>query len=268
MSNSETYYKLPLEYDNTTPYTPHSPTNTVLVLGSSSEMSRTLAPALSQSRTLIGMDVDPVDVHGYSEIVSANINDKEKLTEYMERADVVINLTTGVKSGWKGLVNAEIEGTKTILEASINSGVRRLIHMSSLHTQGLNERKWLKGQEHKQLKLDMHPEVDGLYGAAKSFAEIIVTYASETTGLPVSILKVGTFRHATSLEELIVSKTELWYLGDGDKRRSRLERTWLSKRDLVRAVVAEIERKERYYLNYLTSSPDQAEYVHEAIVRR
>lgn len=74
-------------------------------------------------------------------------------------------------------------------------------------------------------------------------------------------------RHATNLEELIASETELWYLGDGDKRRPHLERMWLSKRDLVRAAVAEMGCKERHYLNYLTSPPNQVEYAHEAIIR-
>lgn len=230
-------------------------------------MSHTLAPVLSKTHTLIGVDTRPVHVSGYSEIVNLDINDKEKLTDLMTRVDIVINLVTGVKSGWQGLVDTEIQGTKTILESSINSGIHRLIHMSSLHTQGINERRWLDGQPHKQLKLDMHPEVDGLYGAAKAFAETIVTYTSETTGLPVSILKVGTFRHNTSLEDLINSTTELWYLGSGEKRKSRLERTWLSKQDLIHAVNMEIAREERYYLNYLTSSPSQEEYLHQPVIK-
>lgn len=164
MKNS---YELPLEYDNINPYTPHGKTNKVLILGSSSEMSRTLAPVLSKTHTLIGVDTRPIHVSGYSEIVNLDVNDKEKLTDLMKQADIVINLVTGVESGWQGLVNTEIQGTKTILEASINSGIHRLIHMSSLHTQGINERRWLDGQPHKQLKLDMHPEVDGLYGQQK-----------------------------------------------------------------------------------------------------
>ena len=61
MKNS---YELPLEYDNVNPYTPHGKTNRVLILGSSSEMSRTLAPVLSKTHTLIGVDTRPVHVSG------------------------------------------------------------------------------------------------------------------------------------------------------------------------------------------------------------
>ena len=91
--------------------------------------------------------------------------------------------------------------------------------------------------------------------------EALGRFASDASGLPVSVLRIGTMRANMTLQELIDSN-ELAYLGFGEFRQQRLKRTWLTGDDLVDMLLEEFNALEPYRLRFATSSPDQDEWDH------
>src|SRR5699024_9531168 len=102
---------------------------------------------------------------------------------------------------------------------------------------------------------------DGLYGAAKAYMEALGRFASDASGLPVSVLRIGTIRSNLSLQELIDSD-ELPYLGFGEARAQRLKRTWLTGDDLVNILEEEFTAYRPYRLRPAPSSPDRQQCDH------
>lgn len=252
---------LPIEFSGNNPWNKSDFNNIIVIIGSESEMASVLIPHLKKTYYVIGIDVVKTITNTPHEYHQVDICDKENLFQVIPESSIVINLSTGVKQGWDGLVHVEIEGTKTLLEICVQKNIQRVIHMSSSHTMGWYERLWIQGEDHIPVIPNMYPRSDGLYGIAKSTAELMCRYVSDSTKMPITVLRVGTFRQHMTKQELINSQ-ELPYLGYGEKREERLHRTWLEHQDLCSAVDEELQRIDRFTLKYLTSSPEQYQWNH------
>lgn len=212
---------------------------------------------------MTGLDRRPTPHPGFARTIVGDAHDPDVLDAAMREAEYVVHLATGVKEGWEGLVETEICGTKTLLESALTRGVRRTVIASSTHSVGWNERLLVAGKDPGPVTAESHPRPDGTYGAAKVFVEALARFTAGWTGLPVSVLRLGTMRSGMSLQQLIDSD-ELPYLGFGAFRRARLNRSWLTAGDLARYVLEELDAPETFRMRFATSAPDQREWDHDA----
>ena len=235
--------------------------NRILITGAAGAVSRLISSRLSESHKLIGIDVAPLASDDFIETHQADLNDDALLDRLVSEADYVLHLATGVADGKDGLCAVDMDATNRILAAAIQHGTRRVVLASSNHAAGWHEREHLAGRGDGQVKPSDPPRPDGMYGAAKAYMEALGRFASDASGLPVSVLRIGTMRANMTLQELIDSD-ELAYLGFGEFRQQRLKRTWLTGDDLVDMLLEEFAASEPYRLRFATSSPDQDEWDH------
>jgi len=242
-------------------WNPRPQGSTVLVTGAAGTVASLISQQLSKSYSLIGIDIVPIDDPAFADTHQASLDDEALLNRLVQTADFVVHLATGAPEGKQGLYATEIDATNRILASAIAHGTRRVVLASSNHAAGWPEREWLAGRSDGHVRPSDPPRPDGLYGAAKVYMEALGRFASDSSGLPVSALRIGTMRKTMTLQELIDSE-EMPQLGFGELRAERLRRTWLTGDDLVDILVEEFEAAEPYRLRYATSSPEQHQWDH------
>jgi len=242
-------------------WSPRTKTNSILITGAAGTVARLITPKLSETYHLVGIDTAPITDANVAETYQADLTDELLVDRLIGDADFVLHLATGSSRGKDGLYAIEMDATNRILASAIAHGTRRVIFASSNHAAGWPEREQLAGHGDGHVKPSDPPRPDGLYGAAKAYMEALGRFASDASGLPVSVLRIGTMRSNMSLQELIDSD-ELPYLGFGEARAQRLKRTWLTGDDLVNILEEEFTAEEPYRLRYATSSPNQLQWDH------
>lgn len=242
-------------------WSPRPSRNHILITGAAGTVASLIAPKLSANYRLVGLDAAPIDKQYFAETHQADLSDEALLNRLVEDADFVLHLATGAPGGKHGLYATEIDATNRILASAVAQGIRRVVLASSNHVGGWHERQWLAGRSDGHVKPSDPPRPDGLYGAAKAYMEALGRFASDSSGLPVSVLRIGTMRNTMTLQELIDSD-DMAYLGFGQLRQERLRRTWLTGDDLVAMLEEEFAAPEPYRLRYATSSPEQQQWDH------
>ncbi len=233
----------------------------LLITGAAGTVASLITGQLSESYELVGVDAAPIEDEAFTETHQADLDDEVLLDRLVQQADYVLHLATGASQGKQGLYAIEIDATNRILASAIEHGTRRVVLASSNHAAGWPEREWLASQSDGHVKPSDPPRPDGLYGAAKAYMEALGRFASDSSGLPVSVLRIGTMRTNMTLQELINSD-EMPQLGFGELRAQRLKRTWLTGDDLIDILREEFSAEEPYRLRYATSSPDQEQWDH------
>lgn len=239
--------------------------NRITIIGSASQTADIITKRLHNEFDFVGLDIRPTCPQYFTETVLGSVTDKNLVQEVISGSNFVLYLATGVAKGWEGILDVEISGTKNVLEASLAAGVHRVIVASSLHSVGWNEREWLSDKSRKVIPPSATHRPDGFYGVGKGFVESLSRFASDWSGMGVSVLRIGTFRSNLTKDDLIESD-ELSYLGFGAKRIDRINRTWLTSEDMVRGVLEEIRSTEKYRLRCLTSAPDQSDWDHSVFL--
>ncbi|MDN5889920.1 MAG: NAD(P)-dependent oxidoreductase [Yaniella sp.] len=242
-------------------WTPRPKGNRILITGGAGTVASLITEQLSKSYELVGIDAAPIENRDFAETHKADLGDDALLDRLVQDADYVLHLATGAPGGKQGIYATEMDATNRILASAIAHGTRRVILASSNHAAGWPERELIAGTGNGHVKPCDLPRPDGLYGAAKAYMEALGRFASDSSGLPVSVLRLGTMRNSMSLQELIDSG-EMPHLGFGEFREQRLRRTWLTGNDLVEILLEEFAAKEPYRLRYATSSPCQDQWDH------
>lgn len=242
-------------------WTPRPHGNRLLITGAAGTVANLVSHQLAQTFELVGIDIIPIDNDAFVETHQAGLDDEALVDRLVQEADFVVHLATGAPDGKDGLYATDMDATNRILASAIAHGTRRVVLASSNHASGWPEREWLAGVGDGQVKPSDPPRPDGLYGAAKVFMEALGRFASDSSGLPVSALRIGTMRDNMTLQELIDSD-EMPHLGFGELRAQRLKRTWLTGDDLVDILLEEFNAPDPYRLRYATSSPDQEQWDH------
>lgn len=240
---------------------PRSPSNRILITGAAGIVASLITEQLAKSYQLVGLDTAPIPGQHFAETYQADLDDEALVDRLVQEADFVLHFATGASQGKHGLYALEIDATNRILASAIAHGTRRVVLASSNHAGGWPERELIFGHGDGHIKPSDPPRPDGLYGAAKAYMEAVGRFASDASGLPVSVLRIGTMRNTMTLQELIDSD-EMPQLGFGEFRVQRLKRTWLTGDDLVDILLEEFNADEPYRLRYATSSPDQEEWDH------
>ncbi len=112
----------------------------IVVTGAAGHVGANLVRALaakgSPVRALVHLDRRALEGLGI-EVVAGDIRDPDSLLKAFEGAEVVYHLAALISIAtdpWSLLEAVNINGTRNVVEACLNCGVRRLVHFSSIHT--------------------------------------------------------------------------------------------------------------------------------------
>jgi nucleoside-diphosphate-sugar epimerase len=235
------------------PETPVQPS--ILISGASGVIGTILAQRLHQEFRLVALDPEPVhDQNHWCSAVSGSVADRPTVLELARKADYILHLAHGARSGWQGLVEVDISGTRNVLDGAIQGGCRRVVSFSSNHVTGWDELDRLAGRsDGNPLSPTAPARPDGLYGVAKVAGEALGRSASEAFALPVSVLRVGTVRLHANLEEA-GQEPGFAYIGSSEEILARLRRSWLTHSDLEAKVREELAAPETFRCRFAVSS--------------
>ena len=124
-------------------------------------------------------------LHDGVTFVRAAVSDADALGKAIAGAEYVFHLATGGGAGWADFERDYIAGTRTVAEACLKHGVRRLIYTSSIAALDLGRNVTVTEAE----GVDPQPEVRGMYCRAKVAAEGILNEMHARQGLDVVILR-------------------------------------------------------------------------------
>jgi uronate dehydrogenase len=169
-----------------------------------------------------------IDLHDAD--VRADVQDLAALEHAFDGCESVVHLAgaSSVRSTWDEVYGSNIGGTYNAFEAARRRGVKRVIFASSNHVVGMHE--LVHGADLYEpgagvvVRNDEPFRADSLYGAGKAFGEVLGRYYSETFGLQVTCVRIGSIVAADRPDDV-----------------TRYAATWMSQRDfarLVRAIMA------------------------------
>lgn len=126
---------------------------------------------------------------GPFEFVSGDVLEPDTLLPAMQGIDVVFH-AAGVVDYWnqgvERMYQVNVEGTRNILEAALNSGIERVVHVSSTAAMGIHPDELVDESFHFNVKKESF-----VYGHSKHLAEEIA-FEYVKKGLPVVIVNPTT----------------------------------------------------------------------------
>jgi dihydroflavonol-4-reductase len=112
---------------------------TVLITGASGHIGANLVRALIEKKqaTRCLVHTHTKAIEGLqTEKVNGDVRDLDSLCRAFEGVDTVYHLAANISltmDGWKHLEETNVNGTHNVVEACLRTGVRRLVHFSSIH---------------------------------------------------------------------------------------------------------------------------------------
>jgi nucleoside-diphosphate-sugar epimerase len=124
------------------------------------------------------------------EVVEADLTDAEAMLRACEGIETVIHAGAATASDWASNEQATINGTRHILAAARQQGVKKMVHVSTLSVYELLDkaRNEVVTEESAYQK---HPRRMGAYAACKIEAEKLVKQAMASGGIGIAIVRPG-----------------------------------------------------------------------------
>jgi nucleoside-diphosphate-sugar epimerase len=229
-----------------------------LITGAAGTIGSILAPALSEDGPVICLDV--VESSPGSPAwrgVRGDVGDRELLRRCLEPGGAVVHLATGVARGWEGLLAVDVLGTKGLLDAAAQVGVRRVILASTNHVVGGFELDYFRrglapglGTVAAVVRPTDPIRPDSEYGAVKAFGEAYGRFIAETTETAVSCLRIGTVAPVDDPAAYATLPDFAHIPGGAEGIGRRLRATWLYHADLLRIVREELAANDRFRLRF------------------
>lgn len=134
---------------------------------------------------------------------------------------------------------AGIDGTRQVRDAAVRHGVPRVVYASSNHVVGGYESDRPRPRQAgcPRLTARAQPHPDSLYAVGKLAGEALGRHYAEQHGLRTVCLRIGSVRRH-----------------DAPPRGGRLQRTWLSHRDLVHLMVCSLRAAVDFGIYYGVSA--------------
>ena len=158
----------------------------IVITGAAGRIGVMLRSRLAgQGRVLRLLDVSPLKAGAGEEAVTASVTDMAAMTSACEGADAVIHL--GGISGeatWERLLDVNINGTYTVLEAARRAGVRRVIFASSNHAVGFAPLDGVPIPDYA------FPAPDTFYGVSKVAGEALGSLYHSRHGMDVICVRI------------------------------------------------------------------------------
>lgn len=204
----------------------------ILITGAAGGVGTILTQRLKDEYDITGHDrnaqpeADPV-------ILGADLVDYDAVRGIMDGIDTVVHLAGAAspEASWDAVLNANIIGTRNVLEAARDAGVRRVVYASSNHAMGMYDRL-----EQWPVYPDALPRADSLYGVSKVFGETIGQYYHDEFGLSFISLRIGWVSGDPTVSDVDV-----------------LHAMWLSERDTAQVVRRAIETETDFGIYYAIS---------------
>lgn len=162
---------------------------TVLLTGAAGTMGTLLRPRMGRpGRLLRLLDVDPVEAGPYEEVVSGSVTDAAVLAGAVAGADAVVHLG-GIsgEAGWDEILDVNVVGSRTVLDAAVAAGVRTVVLASSNHAAGFRTR-----DDGVPLAAGVPQAPDTFYGWSKAATEGLGRLFHDRFGITVVSLRIGT----------------------------------------------------------------------------
>ena len=158
----------------------------VVVTGAAGRIGTMLRARLAApGRVLRLVDVVPLSAGPGEEVVTASVTDMATMTAACEGADAVIHLG-GIPSeaAWERILEVNINGTYTVLEAARRAGVPRVVFASSNHAVGFAPLGAGPVPDYA------FPAPDTFYGASKAAGEALGALYSRRHGMDVICVRI------------------------------------------------------------------------------
>lgn len=220
----------------------------VLITGASGGIGQNLTRALGDEYDLVlhahsedgaARAADALD-RSVEDYHRADISQLDEVLPLMDGVDTVVHMAGAAApdSTWDQVLQANIIGTRSVLEAAREAGVRRVVLASSNHAMGMYDRYEEWPVTHETL-----PRPDSLYGVSKVFGETLGRFYHDEHGLDVICLRIG-----WATDDPLAAEEEL------------LRAMWLSPGDTVRVVRCAIEAEVRFGVYYAISANPNARW--------
>lgn len=175
------------------------------------------------------LDVRPIAdtaPHERSQVV--DLRDLSALRAALAGAEGVIHLGgLADEADFHDLAEVNIVGTYHVLEAARRAGLRRVVYASSNRVTGHYPTTTVVGPEDPY-------RPDGFYGVSKAAGESLCRLYSDTFGMQVACLRIGSF--------------------EAEPATARELRTWLSPRDCTAAFAAAVSGDDAFTTFYAVSA--------------
>lgn len=204
----------------------------VLITGATGDIGSLLVGRLGADYDLVAQGRHP-DEDDPAGLRIADLEDYAAVLPLMAGVDTVVHLAGAAspEAGWDEVLAANIVGTRNVLEAAREAGVRRVVYASSNHAMGMYDRlgEWPVYPHHL-------PRPDSLYGVSKVFGETLGRFYHDEHGLDFIALRIG------------------WSSGDPMLADADLlHAMWLSEDDTEQVIRCAIEAAVPYGVYYAVS---------------
>ena len=223
---------------------------TVLLTGASGRVGRAIVGRLGDAYDWRLVDREPPTRDSEHIYLVADITDEEAMAEAMTDVDVVVHLAGDPRpeAPWDSVLENNIDGTHSVLEAAASADVEKFVFASSNHAVGgyeTDERTPDLYRSDDDFRLDGSelPRPSNLYGVSKAAAETLCRYYHDEHGMSVVCLRIGNLTENHPPE--------------GYERGQAM---WLSYRDCAHLFERAIEAEYDYEIVYGISDNDRKYY--------
>lgn len=122
-------------------------------------------------------------------IVYGDLKDKESLRAAVKDVDIVYHAGAAMSGSWEEYKESTINGTERILEVSLDAGVKRFVHISSIVVCQVYEMEE-NGTVGENCPCIKNPQEFGPYTCSKTEAERLA-FGFYAKGLPVVVIRPG-----------------------------------------------------------------------------
>lgn len=162
----------------------------ILITGAAGGLGTLLRPRLTrEDRVLRLLDIAELpaaEQDEHIEVVQASVTDMAAMEAACEGVDAVIHLGGhSLEQPWDQILDVNINGTHTVLEAARRQGVKRLVLASSNHAVGYVEKASGEAGDY------LFPKPDTYYGVSKVALEALGSMYADRYGLDVICVRIG-----------------------------------------------------------------------------
>ncbi|WP_336360811.1 NAD-dependent glucose-6-phosphate dehydrogenase Azf [Haladaptatus sp. ZSTT2] len=170
----------------------------VLLTGAAGRVGTAILGGIADKYEWRLLDREPPTGEVDHEYVVADITDEEAIREAVEGVGAIIHLAGDPRpeAPWDSVLQNNIDGTQTILEAAVDAGVEKFAFASSNHAVGAfetDERKPDIYRTHDEFRLDGTelPRPSNLYGVSKASGEVLGRYYHDHYDIDVVCVRIG-----------------------------------------------------------------------------
>ncbi|MEF8774178.1 MAG: NAD-dependent glucose-6-phosphate dehydrogenase Azf [Halobacteriales archaeon] len=221
----------------------------VLLTGSEGHVGRAILDRLGGDYEWRLLDRQPPTGDRPGEFFVGDVTDEETVRAAMAGAGAVVHLAGDPRPSapWDSVLSNNIDGTRTVLEAAVAEGVKKVAFASSNHAVKHYEtdRRPDVYREDSDLLLDGTelPRPGNLYGVSKAPGELLGRYYHDEHGLSFLAVRIGNLTADRPPEDY-----------------ERGQAMWLSERDCAHLFERAIEADYGYEIVYGISDNDRKYY--------